>query len=219
MEYPGFNEMADYVRPNFNTQAGIQFQPMTPGPRSVSDLHNEAKERFVGIIFMEKDPNRSTKDYFVEYDSWEKYSETKHYNKRPYLAVHKGTNKNYVNYLCILTKNGVDKYYVVSKRIPTELESLEKYCSCIKCKACVFNPFKYLWCNCCTGCIKAGTGFVNEKFVAKAKEAKLLEEKRKTVTVKKANSLFNQIDKINLVKCAEIFIIVSLMAIPFSYLA
>lgn len=229
------NDMGSYVRQHYDVGVidqkrfeNITFQPVTPGPRTIHDLHTEAKQRFIGIIFMEKDPNRSTEDYFYEYDFWEKYSETNHYNKKPYSAIYKGSNRKYVNYLCILGTDTGEEYYVASKRIPTELESLEKYCRCSKCQSSFFNPMKYIWCKCCTGCIQAGEGFADKQIVEKARKLKLVEENLRKIKTTNEKTRFNKIfpflhynpsrlfDHINSVKLVETVIVISLSAFVFS---
>jgi hypothetical protein len=161
--------------------------PPTPGPRTVSNIQKDAKERFAGLVFIEKDEDRSLEEYFSEYDFWEPYSETKSYSKRPYRNAHNGIMKDYVNYLCVMEiKNDPvndpideydgrpvrEEYYVLAKRIPNELTALEPYCTCTKCASSIINPLKYLWCSNCTRCLKAGPGFADPKYIQKAQELK-----------------------------------------------
>lgn len=157
--------------------------PPTPGPRAISNIQSDAKNRFAGLIFIEKDENRTLEEYFSEYDFWEPYSESKSYSKRPYRSAHNGIMKDYVNYLCVMeVKNDPndeydlrdhrEEYYVLAKRIPNELTSLEPFCTCTKCASSIINPLKYLWCSNCTRCIKAGPGFADPKYIEKAKQLK-----------------------------------------------
>lgn len=50
-----------------------------------------------------------------------------------------------------------------------DLESLEKYCSCLKCSASYLNSFKYNWSVHCTSCIKAGKSFTKEEYIVEAR--------------------------------------------------
>lgn len=153
--------------------------PPTPAPQQIADIKDNALERFAGVICIQKSRDEDIKDYFIDYDYWEPYSETKAYSKRPHKAAYKGMMKEYRNYLCYVKSmddEGLDEYYVVAKRIPSELEKLEPYCTCLTCSACVINPLKYIWCPHCTRCIKGGVGFANPEYVEKAKELKLAQE-------------------------------------------
>src|SRR5437868_15120011 len=116
--------------------------PSTPAPRSVDHIQTDVKDRFVGIMWINKDLSMTLDDYFIEYDHWEIYSENKSYSKRPYQAVYKGVIREYHNYLCILSNDQEEEYYVVAKKIRTELEILEPYCACINCSASCINPLK-----------------------------------------------------------------------------
>lgn len=162
----------------------IPIIPPTPGPRAISNIQTDAKNRFAGLIFIEKDEHRTLEEYFSEYDFWEPYSESKSYSKRPYRNAHNGIMKDYVNYLCIMEvkpeqygddynqSDHREEYYVLAKRVPNELTALEPYCTCTKCACSVINPLKYLWCSNCTRCLKAGPGFADPKYIQKAKELK-----------------------------------------------
>lgn len=152
--------------------AQIPSVPRTPGPRSTENIHTDAKDRFAGIVWIQKDSDRSLEDYFSEYDHWEKYLETKSYSKRSYIAAYKGMIREYQNYLCIINIDDEETYYVVSKHLRSELELLEPYCTCITCNSSPFNPLKYLWCPYCTKCIKAGPGFASSEYVKQAKHLK-----------------------------------------------
>jgi hypothetical protein len=189
--------------------------PPTPGPRAVSNIQRDAKDRFAGLIFIEKDEERSLEDYFSEYDFWEPYSESKSYSKRPYRNAHNGIMKDYVNYLCIMeVKNDSideyearpvrEEYYVLAKRIPNELTALEPYCTCIKCSSSIINPLKYLWCSNCTRCLKAGPGFADPKYIQKAQELKAHKK-----TVPSYMKYFEDIKYLELASFAVIVLIVS----------
>lgn len=163
----------------------MQVIPPTPGPRTIEAIQNDAQNRFAGIVWMQKDPSYLLEEYFLEYDYWEKYSETKSYSKRIYQAAYKGVMKDYNNFLCILNSEEGEEYYVVAKRIRNELESLESYCTCSTCSAFILNPLKYIWCPHCTKCIKAGVGFAHPDYVEKARILKAQKEQRKQVPVPK----------------------------------
>jgi hypothetical protein len=154
--------------------------PATPAPKTINEIQTDARERFAGIVWIQKDSSRPVEDYFVDYDNWELYSENKSYSKRPYQAAYKGVMREYHNYLCILNGDDGEEFYVVAKRIRSELEQLEPYCTCITCSACVMNPIKYLWCPNCTKCIKAGSGFAKPEYITKAKQLKEATEKYKS---------------------------------------
>ncbi|CAH6419345.1 Hypothetical protein HVR_LOCUS549 [uncultured virus] len=153
--------------------------PPTPGPKTIEAIQNDARDRFAGIILIQKGPDRSLEDYFLEYDYWEPYSETKPYSKRIYQAAYKGVMRDYNNFLCILNTDQGDEHYVLAKRIRNELETLEPYCTCSTCSACILNPLKYIWCPTCTKCIKAGPGFANQQYIDKARILKVEAEQRK----------------------------------------
>jgi len=152
--------------------------PPTPGPSPIGSIQNDALKRFAGLMLVIKDSDRTLDDYFIEYDFWEPYSETKSYSKRSYHAAYKGIMREYKNYLCMFTDDNSElvagDYYVVAKHVLSELELLEPYCTCFRCIFSVINPIKYLWCAHCTKCIKAGPGFADEKYITKARELKRL---------------------------------------------
>lgn len=183
--YSGSTEM----HRQYNTGVTIPPVAPTPGPRTIQAIQNDARARFAGVLFIQKDASRTIEDYFIEYDFWEPYSETKSYSKRPYQAAYKGIMRDYHNYLCILNTDAspseegeqvpIEEYYVVAKRIRNELETLELYCLCTTCSAFVLNPLKYLWCPHCTKCIKAGAGFAKEEYIIKARELKQAKEQSK----------------------------------------
>jgi hypothetical protein len=161
--------------------ATIPTVPLTPGPRSMDQIHNDAKMRFAGIIWIQKEPNRNLEDYFSSDDHWEPYSETTIYSKRTYQAAYKGVMRDYNNFLCILESDEGSEYFVVAKRVRNELEELEPYCPCITCSSSRCNPLKYLWCPHCTRCLKAGSHFVDKEYVEQARVAKQQkDEKKKT---------------------------------------
>src|SRR3990172_6381652 len=120
--------------------------PPTPAPRTIDTIQNDARERFGGILWIQKDPNQPMEDYFMDYDYWEKYSEAKPYSKRIYQAAFKGVMREYQNYLCILNMEQNEEYYVLAKHIRNELETLAPYCPCPRCVSYIFNPMKYIWC-------------------------------------------------------------------------
>lgn len=191
--------------------------PPTPGPRSLSNIEDEAKDRFSGIIWMQKDPNRPIEDYFVDYDYWEEYSDTKSYSKRSYQAAYTGRMREYYNYLCILhTDNDdiEDVYYVIAKRIRNELELLEPYCACLKCSSSIINPLKYIWCDHCTKCIKAGPGFASSEYINKAKELKRLNIKVQQNFLEKVLPMIS--NEYILLGILGLIFIISLLVIYFS---
>lgn len=149
-------------------------QPSTPSPKSLNDIQHDWKLRFAGIMYICKDENADVNQYFSEYDHVEPYSEKKYYSKRPYSAVYTGIMKDYQNYLCVISddNSSYEDYYVVAKRIKSELEDLEKYCPCILCTSPWINPVKYIYCPHCTKCIKAGKYFTNSTNIELARRNK-----------------------------------------------
>lgn len=196
-----------------NCPVNIPTVPPTPAPKGVSDIQSDAKDRFAGMIWIQKEPSRSVEDYFVDYDYWEAYSETKSYSKRTYQAAYKGTMREYHNYLCILNSEQGDEYYVIAKRVRSELEQLEPYCTCSRCISSFLNPLKYLWCHNCTRCIKAGPGFANPEYVIKAKELKELAEKRKIIPSRYGKYIHGT----RWIKVVELFIILLIIIVVFSF--
>jgi hypothetical protein len=142
--------------------------PPTPGPRSIETIQADAQDRFAGILWINRDPSHSLEDYMIDCDHWEPYSEIKSYSKRPYSAAYKGIMREYHN----LNSEQGDELYVISKRIRSELETYEEFCTCITCSAFFLNPLKYLWCPHCTQCIKAGPGFAKKEYIEKAIQLK-----------------------------------------------
>lgn len=173
----------------------------TPAPKTVDAMRSDIGERFAGMVWIKKNETSELGDYFVEYDHWEEYCENKSYTSDKYHAAYKGTMKEYQNYLCLLTGGGDDdKYYVAAKRIPGELETLEKYCPCFTCSSNVLNPLKYVWCPHCTGCIKAGVGCAKKEYIIQAHERKQL----KLATKFKPNKYMAYIPNLQWYKCVEV---------------
>jgi hypothetical protein len=187
--------------------------PQTPAPRPIESIHVDHKKCFGGIIYVQKDSTTNIEDYFVEYDHWEKYSETKSYSRRVYQAAYKGMMKEYQNFLIIFEDDDKEEYYVVAKRIRNELELLEPYCQCCRCVCSTLNPLKYLWCPHCTSCIKSGPGFAKQEYIDKARELKLLMENKRPVLSKYQKYT----DKLSLIKGFELLFLVLLLLLFFSY--
>jgi len=141
--------------------------PATPGPKKANEIQENVKERFAGVLWIQKLKNKLPSDYFSEYDHWEIYDENKIYSKRPFQTVYTENLQEYQNYLCIMNnENNLEDYYVIAKRIPSELEVLYPYCPCIRCDSLVVNPLKYLWCPTCTKCLRSGCA----KYIERAKK-------------------------------------------------
>ena len=184
--------------------------PSTPKPKPIDDIQEQARDRFGGIIICDKNDNDyGIENFFIEYDHYELYNEKKSYSKRPYQAAYKGVIKDYQNYLYIIdnidnedNENDDNKqYYVVAKKIYNDLESLEKYCTCLKCSASYFNPLKYIWCSHCTNCIKSGKGFAKEEYIKLAREIK-------NNTNNEPHKFKRYLNNINILKSSEIFILI-----------
>lgn len=168
--------MADTSQiPIMSITATSKYVPPTPGPKRVIDIQATAKDRFAGLMWIQKEINRDIKSYFSEYDYWEPYSEDKIYSKRKYNAIYNRYKmQTYTNHLCILEPAEDDEdeeteYYVVAKRVPSELELLEPFCQCDLCTAFILNPLKYVMCPHCAKCIKAGEGIADPKYIETAK--------------------------------------------------
>lgn len=149
--------------------------PKTPKPKSIDDIQEQARDRFAGMIISDKNDDILIDNYFIEYDYYELYDENKSYSKRIYQSAYKGVLREYQNYLYILESSDDDKeYYVVAKKLYNNLESLEKFCPCLKCSASYLNPLKYIWCPYCTNCIRAGKGFTKDEYIKQAQDNKTL---------------------------------------------
>jgi len=112
---------------------------------------------------------------FGVYDHYELYDKNKKYNKDKYLAIYTGTPFYYLDFIyCIVIADNNDKklYYVVSKRVPSDIQDLKKYCPCVKCSTRKLNPLKYIWCKFCTGCLKSGEWHAHPKYIEEAKQRK-----------------------------------------------
>ena len=184
--------------------------PPTPRPTSLINIEHDAKQRFGGILWIQKTSDRNLEDYFLEYGHWEVYSETTSYSKRIYSAAYKGLMKEYQNFLCILNDDTSNKYYVIAKRVPGELDILEPYCQCLRCIAFPINPLKYLWCPNCTKCIKAGKGYASKIYIDRAIEIKRLKD---------TNQLTYKAywENIKWIRGTEITILVVMIAIMINY--
>lgn len=111
---------------------------------------------------------------FGVYDHYEAYNKQKKYNKDKYLAIYTGTPFYYLDFIyCIVIEGNNEKlYYVVAKRVPSDIQNLKKYCSCVRCSTIKLNPLKYIWCKFCTGCLKSGEWHAHPKYVEEAKKRK-----------------------------------------------
>jgi hypothetical protein len=188
----------------------MDYVPKTPKPRSIDDIQDGAKDRFAGLFISDMPKNLPIDKYFIEYDHFEKYDENKSYSKRPYTMVHNGIIREYTNYLSILDHpNGEQDYYVVSKKLYNELDSLEKYCPCLTCSASCFNPLKYIWCSYCTNCIKAGKGFTKEEYITQAR-ANMEKNSHPQSLIQK------YIQKNTMLKISEIFMIILIIVLLYS---
>lgn len=143
----------------------------TPNPSNVDDIMRNARNRFGGLLLCNKNEELSIDEYFSEYDYFEKYEEDKSYSKRIYQAAYKGVLREYQNWLYILESDKYE-YYVIAKKIYNDLESLEKYCPCLKCSASFLNPMKHIWCIYCTSCIKTGKFLTKEEYIIQARTLK-----------------------------------------------
>ena len=186
--------------------------PRTPNPKQIDDIQDQARDRFAGIIICDKNNDVLIDHYFIEYDHYELYDETKSYSKRIYQAAYKGVLREYINYLYILEIDNENReYYVIAKKIYNNLESLENYCPCLKCSASYFNPLKYIWCPYCTNCIKTGKGFTKNEYIKQAQEMK-----NKTID-HIPNKFQKYIKGNNILKLTEIIIFILFFVWWFTY--
>jgi hypothetical protein len=181
--------------------------PKTPKPKAINDIQEQARDRFAGVIICDKNDDILIENYFIEYDHHELYDENKSYSKRIYQSAYKGVLREYQNYLYIFETNYDKEYYVVAKKLYNDLESLEKYCPCLKCSASYLNPLKYIWCSYCTNCIKAGKGFTKDEYIKKAQESK-------NKDLNKSSSKFQKyIQGNNILKISEIIVLIMFITI------
>lgn len=186
--------------------------PPTPAPKTKDTIMNDARDRFAGILWIQKDENRDIEDYFIDYDYWEEYSESKSYSKRIYQAAYKGVMREYHNYLCVLNTEQGEDYYVIAKRVHNELESLQEYCTCSRCIALPINPMKYIWCPHCTNCIQSGIGFAKQEYIDRAKQLKIQAEKKKQIP----NKYSAYVGNLNNIKATE-YIVLGIISLVILY--
>jgi len=134
---------------------------------------------FQASIFKHLLPNSSIDDIFYQYDFWEEFDPTKNYEKTVHSRKFKNRIRSYVNVLCSVEfiETNEQKYYVVSERYKSPNEKLIPFCPCLKCSCSIINPIKYVFCECCVGCLKSGEYFTDKKYLLQAKEA--FESKKK----------------------------------------
>lgn len=133
---------------------------------------------FQTSLFKNLSPNLTLEDIFYQYDFWEEYDPIKNYEKTIYSRKFKNKIRNYINVLCLVTfQNNEQKYFILSERYKSPNEKLIPYCPCFKCSCSKLNPLKYVFCECCVGCIKSGEFFSNKDYISIAK--KNLETKKK----------------------------------------
>jgi hypothetical protein len=184
--------------------------PKTPKPKSIDDIQEQARDRFAGVIICDKNNDILIDNYFMEYDHYESYDENKSYSKRVYQSAYKGVLREYQNYLYILeleNENENREYYVVAKKLYNDLESLEKYCPCLKCSASYFNPLKYIWCPYCTNCIKTGKGFTKDEYIEQA------QDKKNKISYQSPHKFHKYIQSNNILKVSEIIILIMFISV------
>lgn len=140
------------------------FAPCTQ-PKRLRDVKENIRGSFCGYLWLLKDKDRDLSSYFVEYDYYEIYDENKGYTMRNYLKVYdNGKEKvmrEYQNYLCTLEEEGIEHYYVLSKRIFNEYDNLAPFCPCKKCT----SYFSSLYCSHCCKCLKLGKTLADESYL------------------------------------------------------
>lgn len=150
-----------------------QHIPQTPSVLKMkeSPIEDILRDMFCGVICVRKVEGTEIVDYFSDYDHYEPFIREKTYSMRSYYAGYKGKIREYVNYAFILLDQYSEplEYYVVAKRIQTEIDKLAKYCPCMSCTSFNFNPLKYLRCRHCHGCLKLGSITANKDLIELAK--------------------------------------------------
>lgn len=149
--------------------------------------HNE----FQASIFKRLMPEASLDDIFYQYDFWEEFDPLKNYERKIHCRKFKNRIRNYVNVLCsieFIPEHNI-KYYVLSERYRPTNEKLIPFCPCFKCSCSRINPLKYVFCECCVGCLKSGEYFSNKNYLHEAKET-LLSKKKKINKVKVFEIIF-----------------------------
>lgn len=135
----------------------------------IATLISTMQHIFVGIIVKASD-KRPLGEQLSEYEHWEAYDPTRSYSRSGHLRVRNGRAREYFYYLLILISEEKYDLYVVTQEDP-EMRALESYCPCYKCQASYLNPLKYIWCDHCTRCLKAGKEFTSSEYIAQAKAA------------------------------------------------
>lgn len=182
----------------------------TPAPQRIEHITDNLAQRFMGVIDVQKDPKHTLEDYFVDYDHWEHYDESKSYSKRPYPAAYTGVMKTYRDYLFVLREGPDEEYFVVANRYLTELDKLVPYCTCLTCRASPLNPIKYLWCPHCTRCLKGGAAFAHPEYIERAK---LLMQQAQTRKVQHSRwtKYRNRIDVLRFIESSAIIVVLILL--------
>ena len=120
------------------------------------------RQLFAGIILLDNEADRSLDDYLSEFDYYEEFDPKKQYSRKSFLASYKRIMREYQHHLLVVNQN---RFYVVAKRMRTDLEKIESLCVCIRCSASAINPLKYLWCPMCTGCLKAAPALLSKNLL------------------------------------------------------
>lgn len=124
-------------------------------------------------VLIKKNNGTVLEEIFYQYDHWEKYDQNKEYTRKNFNRRYKNEFRTYKYILCFLEEpNGEQNYYILYERVMKYHDILSDYCSCVKCEGNVLNPFKYLRCAFCTGCLKLGENFSDKIKIDIAKKRK-----------------------------------------------
>ena len=98
----------------YKTSSSAVIIPQTPRPCKINNLFENARERFIGVLWVTCD---DAEKYVQQFDYSEPYSEEKSYSLRPYLASYDGCVREYQNYLCVCATSENEEYYVIAKEL------------------------------------------------------------------------------------------------------
>lgn len=142
---------------------------------------NTLLNKFGSVSMTMLSKNENVNDYLSEYHHYEEYDPEKEYSKKPYEhdygAIGVGSY-TYVDSAYMLSKErervGNDLpetedlvYVVAQEKLPEEeRKELAEFCQCAYHQKYWFNPYKYMICPCCVGCLETedhyGQHVINE---------------------------------------------------------
>jgi hypothetical protein len=119
-----------------------------------------SKKGFVKVEIMNV---KHINTFLLGFDWWEEFNDKKIYEHKKYTHDYGKGKRMYVNTLvkAYLGDNAFTRtdvtYYVAAEETfdQEELRQLAPFCACVRCDAWTINPFRFLICPCCHGCIKS----------------------------------------------------------------